>query len=183
MSDRTLSPEAHRIAAARRTIRSRLGPASERITELTQVMPLLIRTLENLTADIQLASENKERINERLETLVDEESAIIERIKRDVEQSPIGQQYMELNARYQRYIALDNSTIDSLRMMLRMVNAYRKAMDDQIDQAFINNATTEINTQISLILQIKGKFEEALIINEQSYESLEIQLKSNLIKV
>jgi chromosome segregation ATPase len=150
MSDRTLRPEARRIAEARRAIRSRMGTISERITELTQAMPLLMRLLDNLTADIELATENKERINERLMSLVDEESAIIERIKRDVEQSPIWQQYMELNARYQRYIALENSSIDSLRMMLRMVNAYRKAMDDQIDQAFINNATTEINTQISL---------------------------------
>jgi chromosome segregation ATPase len=148
MSDRTLRPEARRITAARRAIRSRIQTASERITELTQAMPLLIRTLENLTADIELATENKERINARLESLVDQESEIIETIKREVEQGPHGQQYRELNERYERYIALGNSTIDSLRMLQRMVEVYRKLMDEQTDQAFINNRTTEINTEI-----------------------------------
>jgi chromosome segregation ATPase len=148
MSDRTLRPEARRIAEARRTIRARRQTASERITELTQAMPFLIRMLENLTADIQLASENKEKINERLESLVREESEIIEMIKREVEQGPHGQQYMELNARYERYIALGNSTIDSLRMLQRMVEVYRRLMDEQTNQQYINNRTTEINTQI-----------------------------------
>jgi len=143
-----LRPEAHRIAAARRAIRSRMGTISERITELTQAMPLLMRMVDNLTADIELATENKERINARLVSLVDEESEIIETIKREVEQGPYGQQCRELNERYERYRALGNSTIDSLRMLQRMVEVYRKLMDEQTDQAFINNRTTEINIQI-----------------------------------
>jgi len=149
MSDRTLRPEARRIAEARRTIRSRMGTISERITELTQAMPLLIRRLETLTADIEVATENKERINARLESLVDEESAIIEMIKTEVEQGPHGQQYRELNERYERYTALGNSTIDSLRMLQRMIEVYRKLMEEQTDQAYINNRTTEVNTKIS----------------------------------
>lgn len=148
MSDRTLRPEARRIAAARRTIRSRMGTISERITELTQAMPLLIRMLETLTADIELATENKERIDRHLIDLVNQESEIIEMIKTEVEQGPHGQQYRELNARYERYRALGNSTIDSLRMLQRMIEVYRKLMDEQTDQAYINNRTTEINTQI-----------------------------------
>lgn len=149
MSDRTLRPEAHRIAAARRAIRSRMGTISERITELTQAMPLLMRMLDNLTADIELATETKERINARLESLVEQESEIIETIKTEVEQGPHGQQYRELNERYERYRALGNSTIDSLRMLQRMIEVYRKLMEEQTDQAYINNRTTEINTQIS----------------------------------
>jgi chromosome segregation ATPase len=148
MSDRTLRPEAHRIAAARRAIRSRRGTISERITELTQAMPLLIRMLETLTADIELATENKERIDRHLIDLVNQESEIIETIKTEVEQGPNGQQCRELNERYERYRALGNSTIDSLRMLQRMVEVYRKLMDEQTDQAYINNRTTEINTQI-----------------------------------
>ncbi len=149
MSDRILRPEAHRIATARRAIRSRMGTISERITELTQAMPLLMRMLDNLTADIELATETKERINARLVSLVDQESEIIETIKREVEQGPHGQQYRELNERYERYRALGNSTIDSLRMLQRMVEVYRKLMEEQTDQAYINNRTTEINIQIS----------------------------------
>ena len=149
MSGRQLRLNAPIVARERRTIRSRIQTASERIIELTQSMPLLIRTLENLTADVQLASENKQRINALLDRLVDEESAIIERIKREVERGPHGQQYMDLNARYQRYIALENSSIDSLRMLQSMVEVYRKIMDEQTDQAYINNAVTDINTRIS----------------------------------
>jgi chromosome segregation ATPase len=148
MSDRILRPEAHRIATARRAIRSRRGTISERITELTQAMPLLIRMLETLTADIELASENKERIDRHLIDLVNQESEIIETIKTEVEQGPHGQQYRELNERYERYRALGNSTIDSLRMLQRMIEVYRKLMEEQTDQAYINNRTTEINTQI-----------------------------------
>lgn len=150
MSDRTLRPEARRIAEARRTIRARRQTASERITELTQAMPLLIRMLETLTDDIELASENKERIDRHLVDLVNQESAIIEMIRTEVEQGPHGQQYRELNERYERYRALGNSTIDSLRMLQRMIEVYRKLMDEQTNQQYINNRTTEVNRKISL---------------------------------
>jgi chromosome segregation ATPase len=134
-----------------------MGTISERITELTQAMPLLMRMLDNLTADIELATENKERINARLIDLVNQESEIIETIKREVEQGPHGQQYRELNERYERYTALGNSTIDSLRMLQRMIEVYRKLMEEQTDQAYINNRTTEINTQIGIAEVEYGK--------------------------
>jgi len=148
MSDRTLRLDAHRIAEARRTIRSRIQTASERIKELTQAMPVLIGALENLTADVQLAYENKERITALLDSLVDEKSDIIERIRREVEQGPHGEQYMILSERYQRYRDLGNSTIDSLRMLQRFLEVFRKPMDEQTEQAYVNNAVTDINTRI-----------------------------------
>jgi chromosome segregation ATPase len=179
MSDRTLRPEARRIAEALRIIRARRQTASERITELTQAMPFLIRMLENLAADIQLASENKERINERLVSLVDEEPEIIEMIKREVEQGHPAQQYRELNARYERYTALGNSTIDSLRMLQRMVEVYRRLMDEQTNQAYINNRTTEVNTKISLAEIEYGKANAKFYSLDQEKRTLMTLIANN----
>ena len=162
MSDRTLRLDAHRIAEARRTIRSRIQTASERIKELTQAMPVLIGALENLTADVQLAYENKERITALLDSLVDEKSDIIERIRREVEQGPHGEQYMILSERYQRYRDLGNSTIDSLRMLQRFLEVFRKPMDEQTEQAYVNNAV------INVVEPILYKFVFSLLSNSTS---------------
>ena len=105
--------------------------------------------MEKLTRAIQDASREKEMIDARLGRLVDQESDIIEMIKREVEQGPHGEQYMILYDRYQRYRELGNSTIDTLRMMQDMIETYRTVMDEQIAEALSNNATTQINKQIS----------------------------------
>ena len=121
----------------------------KKITKLTQALPFLKRTMEKLTRDIQDASREKAMIDARLGRLVDQESDIIESIKREVEQGPHGEQYMILYNRYQRYREQGNSTIDTLRMMQAMIETYRKVMDEQIAEALSNNATTQINKQIS----------------------------------
>jgi len=120
-----------------------------RIKDLTRALPFLRRTMDNLTRDIQDASREKEMIDARLGRLVDKESDIIARITSEVEQGPLGEQYRILYDRYQRYRELGNSTIDTLRMMQGRIETYRTVMAEQIAEALSNNATTEINKQIS----------------------------------
>ena len=130
-------------------LRNQREAVLKKIKKLTQALPFLKRTMEKLTRDIQDASREKAMIDARLGRLVDQESDIIESIKREVEQGPHGEQYMILYDRYQRYRELGNSTIDTLRMMQDMIETYRTVMDEQIAEALSNNATTQINKQIS----------------------------------
>ena len=130
-------------------LRNKLEAVLKKTKKLTQALPFLKRTMEKLTRDIQDASREKEMIDARLGRLVDKESDIIEMIKREVEQGPHGEQYMILYNRYQRYRELGNSTIDTLRMMQAMIETYRTVMHEQIAEALSNNATTQINKQIS----------------------------------
>ena len=144
----------------------------KKITKLTQALPFLKRTMEKLTRDIQDASREKAMIDARLGRLVDQESDIIESIKREVEQGPHGEQYMILYNRYQRYREQGNSTIDTLRMMQAMIETYRKVMDEQIAEALSNNATTQINKQISDAENEYGKANEKFYSLEQQKQTL-----------
>ena len=134
-----------------RLLRNERKAVLKKINKFTRALPLLKQTMENLNRGIEDASIEKDIIDARLVRLVDQESDIIERIKREVEQGPHGEQYMILYERYQRYRELGNSTIDTLRMMQAMIETYRTVMDEQIAEALSNNATTEINTQISIL--------------------------------
>ena len=131
------------------SVRNQREVIETRIKDLTRTLPVLTLTMEKLTRDIQAASTEKERIDARLAGLVAAESAIIERIRRAVEQGRHGEQYRILNERYQRYRDLGNSTIDSLRLLQSLADVYRKLLDEQEAEALTNNATTGINKQIS----------------------------------
>ena len=162
-----------------RLLRNERKAVLKKINKFTQALPLLKQTMENLNRGIEDASREKDIIDARLERLVDQESDIIERIKREVEQGPHGEQYMILYERYQRYRELGNSTIDTLRMMQAMIETYRTVMDEQIAEALSNNATTEINTQIS---EAQDEYRKA---NDKrwSLEQQELKLMSLIINV
>lgn len=153
-------------------LRNQREAVLKKINKLTQALPFLKRTMEKLTRDIQDASREKEKIDARLGRLVDQESDIIEMIKREVEQGPHGEQYMILYNRYQRYREQGNSTIDTLRMMQAMIETYRKVMDEQIAEALSNNATTQINKQISDAENEYGKANEKFYSLEQQKQTL-----------
>ena len=141
---------------------------TNKISILTQELPLLETALETRIKDKQLAVIERDRLSTLLQTLQQQENDIIKTIEDEIKQSNTGLQYKELFERYQTYKALSNSTSDSLKMQEAILEVFIKILKEEHQKKNSNNYTTDINTQISSAkAELKKATTKLSVINKQ----------------